>query len=81
MNLEERVTRQEENLAFQERLVEELNSALLEQQKQIKQLELVTHKQQLRLLELEDTVSEFCGSETLSPVKSALASEKPPHYK
>jgi uncharacterized coiled-coil protein SlyX len=81
MDLEERVTRLEENLAFQECLVEDLNSALLEQQKQIKQLEIVAHKQRLRVLELEENLAEFCGSGSLNLLESDQVAEKPPHYK
>ena len=71
MDLEKRVIRLEEELAFQERLAEGLHTALLEQQKQIDQLELILQKQSQRLEEMADALSESGSGAVL---------EKPPHY-
>lgn len=71
MDLERRVTRLEEELVFQERLAEGLHTALLEQQKQIDQLELILQKQSRKLEELADALAE---------TGQATAQEKPPHY-
>ena len=71
MSLEQRIIRLEEDLAFQERLAEGLHAALLEQQKQIDQLELLLQKQGLKLADLADAMAE--GGQAHAP-------EKPPHY-
>lgn len=72
MNTEERIIRLEENLAFQERLSEGLHAALLEQQKQISQLELLAQKQDLRLRELAALLEEAGRGRPVN--------ERPPHY-
>jgi uncharacterized coiled-coil protein SlyX len=79
MNMEERLIRLEENLAFQERLGEGLHTALLEQRKQLERLENLARGQGRRLLELEEAVAEALGPGR--PGCAAPAAEKPPHYK
>ncbi|MDR1241734.1 MAG: SlyX family protein [Deltaproteobacteria bacterium] len=80
-NMEDRLIRLEENLAFQERLAEGLHTALLEQQKQIKLLESALRGQNSRLLELEAVIAEVCGGLPVSSAKSGPPAEKPPHYR
>jgi uncharacterized coiled-coil protein SlyX len=79
MNMKESLIRLEENLAFQERLTEELHTALLEQQRQLERLERLALRQGLRLLELEEAVAESLGRGGFA--QTAFTAEKPPHYK
>jgi uncharacterized coiled-coil protein SlyX len=78
MKMKESLIRLEENLVFQERLVEGLHTALLEQGKQLERLEKLTHRQALRLLELEEAVAEALGRGDLA--RADFTAEKPPHY-
>lgn len=71
MNTENRLTRLEEEQAFQEQRLEGLNSALLAQQKQLDRLEAETLRLGERLR---------AALEALEQAERGPSGEKPPHY-
>ena len=70
-NTDGRLTRLEEELAFQEQKLEGLNSALVLQQKQLDKME-------RELLELAQRLK--AALEAMEEAGQGPASEKPPHY-
>ena len=69
-NIEERLTRLEEGLFFQERLLRNLNTALTDQQRQLDMLEAV----------LGGLREKVAGLSELVDAANAPANTPPPHY-
>lgn len=73
IEIEERVTRLEEELAFQERRVESLHEALSGQQKQLDRLEALVRSHERKIAELEEALAEALGD-------GGPVNQPPPHY-